>query len=145
MPATLSSTQHLAPADRTEDALEALSKLTRRATFEPASAPSTSARLFAGPRKTEPSADPGVRLVDLDKPLGRVTPLSKRLRRGLIRFSTAVLIGVAGTLVWQSYGDTAQRMMAREIPQLGWLISVPASNSPPTPHSLDPQYPKAVA
>ena len=127
MPATLSSTQHLAPADRTEDALEALSKLTRRATFEPASAPATSARLFAGPRKTEPSADPGVRLVDLDKRLGRVTPLSKRLRRGLIRFSAAVLIGVAGTLVWQSYGDTAQRMIAREIPQLGWLISVPAS------------------
>ena len=145
MPATLSSTQHLAPEDRTEDALEALSKLTRRATFEPASAPATSGRLFAGPRKTEPSADPGARPVDFDKRLGRDTPLSKRLRRGLIRFFTAVLIGVAGTLVWQSYGDTARQMIAHEIPQLGWLISVPVSNSPPTPQSLDPQYPKAMA
>ena len=157
MPATLSPTQHadlrhhqddvsLAPKDPpTEDALEVLSKLARRATAEPASAPATSGRLFAGRRMTEPSADPGARSVDLDEALGRAPPFGKRLQRGLIRFFTAVLIGVAGTLVWQSYGDMAQQMIAREIPQLGWLISVPASNSPPIPQSLDPQYPKAMA
>ncbi len=146
MPATLSPTQHLAPKDpAAEDALEALSKLTRRAAFEPASAAPTSGRFFAGPRKTEPPADPGARPVYLDEGLGKDTPFSKRLQRGLIRFFTAVLIGVAGTLVWQSYGDTAQQMIAREIPLLAWFISVPASNSPPTPQSLDPQHPKAMA
>ena len=157
MPATLSPTQYadlrhhqddvsLAPKDPpAEDALEVLSKLARRATAEPASAPATSGRLFAGRRMTEPSADPGARPVDSDEALGRAPPFGKRLQRGLIGFFTAVLIGVAGTLVWQSYGDTAQQMIAREIPQLGWLISVPASNSPPTPQFLDPQYPKAMA
>jgi hypothetical protein len=34
-------------------------------------------------------------------------------------------------------------MIAHEIPQLGWLM--PASNSPPTPQSLTPQFPKAMA
>jgi hypothetical protein len=157
MPATLSPTQYadlrrhqddvsFAPKEPpVEDALEALSKLTRRATFEPTAAPATSGRLFAGPRKTEPSVEPGPRPVDFDEGLGRDMPFSKRLQRGLIRFFTAVLIGVAGTLVWQSYGDTAQRIIAREIPLLAWFISVPASNSPSTPQSLDPQYPKAIA
>ena len=86
MPATLSPTQHadlrhhqddvsLVPKDPpAEDALEALSKLARRATAEPASAPATSGRLFASPRMTEPSADPGARPVDLDEALGRAPP-----------------------------------------------------------------------
>jgi len=38
--------------------------------------------------------------------------------RGFARF--AVLIGVAATLAWQSYGDAAKQVIATKAPELGW-------------------------
>ena len=38
--------------------------------------------------------------------------------RGFARF--AVLIGVAATLAWQSYGDSAKQVIATKAPELGW-------------------------
>jgi len=52
------------------------------------------------------------------------------LMRPLITFC----IGVAVTVVWQSYGDAAREMIANSSPQLGWLApqDAAAQNASPT-------------
>ena len=45
--------------------------------------------------------------------------IGRRIIRAFGRFSFAVLIGVGGTLVWQSYGGEMVRAWA---PSLGWLL-----------------------
>jgi len=52
--------------------------------------------------------------------------IARRLTRTLVRFFLPVVIGVGGTLAWQSYGGEMVRAWA---PSLGWLL--PAS--PPGP------------
>src|SRR5215471_13039054 len=52
--------------------------------------------------------------------------IGRRLTRSLVRFFLPVVIGVGGTLAWQSYGGEMVRAWA---PSLGWLV--PAS--PPGP------------
>ena len=52
--------------------------------------------------------------------------IGRRLIRSLVRFFLPVVIGVGGTLAWQSYGGEMVRAWA---PSLGWLV--PAS--PPGP------------
>jgi len=47
--------------------------------------------------------------------------LDKRASRGFMRFLIIFFIGVAATLVWQSYGDAAREMIANSSPQLRWL------------------------
>ena len=46
---------------------------------------------------------------------------SRRLTRSFVRVFLAVLIGVGGTLAWQSYGGEMVRTWA---PSLGWLLPV---------------------
>jgi hypothetical protein len=42
-------------------------------------------------------------------------------RRGrFARYLVAILIGVAGTLAWQSYSDAAKQVIATSAPELGW-------------------------
>jgi len=53
--------------------------------------------------------------------------VGRSLRRALFRFLLAVLIGVSGTLGWQSYGE---QMLAAHAPTLAWLFSISASKSP---------------
>jgi small-conductance mechanosensitive channel len=38
-----------------------------------------------------------------------------------MRFLFTFCIGVAATLAWQAYGDTAREMIASSYPQLGWV------------------------
>ena len=45
---------------------------------------------------------------------------ARRPRRSFSRFLVAVAIGVAGTLAWQSYGETAKQTVATRAPQLAW-------------------------
>jgi hypothetical protein len=54
------------------------------------------------------------RLVAIEKEMKR------RGSRGLARYLAAILIGVAATLAWQSYGDATKRMIATKAPELGW-------------------------
>jgi hypothetical protein len=56
--------------------------------------------------------------------------IGRRILRSLGRFSIAVLIGVAATLVWQSYSDAAREMLRARAPMLAWLLSVAATKSP---------------
>ena len=44
----------------------------------------------------------------------------KRRRGSFARYFVAILIGVAATLAWQSYGDAAKQVIATSAPELGW-------------------------
>lgn len=49
---------------------------------------------------------------------------------GLIRFMAIFFIGVATTLVWQSYGNAARRRIADWSPRLAWLAPPAAIAAP---------------
>ena len=46
--------------------------------------------------------------------------IKRRGSRGFRRYLVAILIGVAATLAWQSYGESAKQMVATRAPELGW-------------------------
>ncbi len=56
--------------------------------------------------------------------------VGRRIFRTLTRFFIAVLIGVGGTLAWQSHGDAAREMVIARAPTLAWLLSVSTTKSP---------------
>jgi hypothetical protein len=56
--------------------------------------------------------------------------IGRRMFRTLTRFFIAVLIGVGGTLAWQSHGDAAREMVVARAPTLAWLLSVSTTKSP---------------
>ena len=45
--------------------------------------------------------------------------MTRRSSRGFTRYLVAILIGVAATLAWQSYGDVAKQIIATRAPELG--------------------------
>jgi len=57
-------------------------------------------------------------------------PVGRRIPRTLTRFLIAVLVGVGGTLAWQSYGDAAREMVVVRAPTLAWLLSVSTTKPP---------------
>jgi len=71
------------------------------------------------------SSSPKDHQVASDRP-----PVGRRIFRTLARFFIAVLIGVGGTLAWQSYGDAAREMVIARAPTLAWLLSVSTTRSP---------------
>jgi hypothetical protein len=84
-----------------------------------------------GRRRVKPSADsPYPYRFGEGQPAGARPSFGKRMFRGLVRFSIAVLIGVGGTLGWQSYGDEAREMLVAQAPALGLLLPVPTPRSP---------------
>ena len=46
--------------------------------------------------------------------------IKRRGSRGFRRYLVAILIGVAATLAWQSYGESAKQIVATRAPELGW-------------------------
>jgi hypothetical protein len=99
---------------------------------------------------TEPPIQARIRPTDrrIERPL-----LDKRASRGFARFLIIFCIGVAATLVWQSYGDAAREMIASSSPQLRWLApqtvaqtapDMVAPTAPSTP-SPDVQQLKAMS
>jgi len=68
--------------------------------------------------------------------------LGRRIFRTLTRFVVTVLIGVGGTLAWQSYGDMAREMVAARAPALAWLAP---STSPTAASPNAAQHPASVA
>ena len=49
--------------------------------------------------------------------------------RGLFRLAFAILLGVAGTLAWQSRGEEAKATIRAWAPSLAWLLP-PSTSSP---------------
>jgi hypothetical protein len=45
---------------------------------------------------------------------------TRRGSRGFTRYLVAILIGVAATLAWQSYGEATKQIIAAKAPELGW-------------------------
>jgi hypothetical protein len=50
--------------------------------------------------------------------------VGRSLRRAVYRFILAVLVGVSGTLGWQSYGE---QVLGEYAPTLAWMFSIPAA------------------
>jgi len=50
--------------------------------------------------------------------------MKKRGSRRFGRYLVAILIGVAATLAWQSYGESAKKIIATRAPELGWSPEV---------------------
>jgi outer membrane murein-binding lipoprotein Lpp len=69
--------------------------------------------MTAIPSRGEPGFSPGRPLIDRPSH-------TRRASRALLRYLVAILIGVAGTLAWQSYGEAAKQLVAVNAPQLGW-------------------------
>jgi hypothetical protein len=133
----------LAPKDWT-DAEEALSRLAHAATDR--RRPTAASDFSAGPRVTEPLLDATLRPAALNHdplPVDRPS-LRRRTSRNLARFLVTACMGVAATLAWQSYGGTAEQMIASSAPQLGWLLSAPAMN-PPSSRDIGVEQPSAPA
>lgn len=55
-----------------------------------------------------------------DRLLAIENQAKRRSSRGFTRYLLAICIGVAATLLWQSYGETARQMFAAKAPELGW-------------------------
>jgi hypothetical protein len=132
----------LAPKDWT-DAEEALSKVARVASD--LHRPTARSDFSAGPRVTEPSLDPTLRSADVNNaPLLTDRPsVGRRTSRSLARFLVATCVGVAGTLAWQSYGGTAEQMIANSAPQLRWLLLSPSA--PPSGREIAVEQPSPPA
>jgi hypothetical protein len=83
-----------------------------------------------GRRRMKPSSDsPHYRFGD--GPVASARPsIGRRMFRGLIRFSIAVLIGVGATLGWRSYGEEVREMLVAQAPALGWVLPVSTTKSP---------------
>ena len=84
-----------------------------------------------GRRRVKPSVDsPYPYRFGEGQPASGRPSIGKRMFRTLVRFSIAVLIGVGGTLGWQSYGDEAKEMLVAQAPALGLLLPVSTTRSP---------------
>ena len=82
-----------------------------------------------GVRPMKPSIDPSRSSSDDKISSGRPS-FGSRVFRTLTRFLIAVLIGVGGTLAWQSHSDVAREMIVSRVPTLAWLLSVSTTKSP---------------
>jgi TolA-binding protein len=60
---------------------------------------------------------------------GKRRSTGRRMVRTLVRFTIAVLIGIAGTLAWQSHGEEAKALVRTWAPSLAWLLPT-ATTSP---------------
>ena len=72
--------------------------------------------------------------------------VGRRIFRAVSRFLIVVLIGVGGTLAWQSYGDAAREMVLARAPTLAWLLSVstkPPAGTATSPHPVQQLEPLA--
>jgi hypothetical protein len=66
-------------------------------------------------------------------PSARIRPSApRRIIRAFARYFFAVLVGVAATLGWQSYGDDAMESVRARDPWLDWLLPV-STTKPPVP------------
>jgi hypothetical protein len=84
-----------------------------------------------GSRRVKPSVDSSYpQRFGAGQPASGRPSIGKRMFRSLVRFSIAVLVGVGGTLGWQSYGDEAREMLVGQAPALDLLLPVSTTKSP---------------
>ena len=64
--------------------------------------------------------------------------LIRRMLVTVIRFVVTLLIGIGGTLAWQSYGEMARGMVATQAPTLAWWL--PPTGWPASANPAQPAY-----
>jgi hypothetical protein len=84
------------------------------------------------------AARPGLDAMACSSTGERRPSVLRRASRGLFRSLTVFCTGVAVTLAWQAYGDTARDLIANSWPQLGWLAPVTESLPQTTPEVQAP-------
>jgi hypothetical protein len=90
-------------------------------------------------RRVRPSIDsPRPSSLRSDRAMSDWPPVGRRILRAVSRFFVAVVIGVGGTLAWQSRGDTVREMMLARAPTLAWLLSVSTAAPAVTATAPDP-------
>ena len=114
----------------------------------------TQSEFYAGVSPVEAPAVSPADLKNDRSPNGRQSP-RKRALRTFSSLPIAFCIGVAATLAWQSYGDTAREMIANAHPQLGCLAPqgepvtqnapVAVAVAAPAAPAFDQQQLKAIA
>jgi len=84
---------------------------------------------------------------DLDRLPSKRPPLRKRASRTLTRFLITFCIGVAATLIWQSFGDAARETIASSSARLAWLApqAAPVAQTAPAAPSSDQAEIKAIS
>ena len=75
------------------------------------------------PRRSRPPVQRNDPLTTTKRSTGR------RMLRGIFRLVSAILIGVAGTLAWQSHGEEAKAMVRAWAPSLTWLVPAPTAST----------------
>jgi len=75
------------------------------------------------PRRSRPPSQKN------DQPTVTKRSTGRRMLRGLFRLVFAILLGVAGTLAWQSRGEEAKATIRAWAPSLAWLLP-PSTSSP---------------
>ena len=75
------------------------------------------------PRRSRPPSQKN------DQPTVTKRSTGRRMLRGLFRLAFAILLGVAGTLTWQSRGEEAKATIRAWAPSLAWLLP-PSTSSP---------------
>ena len=84
-----------------------------------------------GPRPVKPSMhSPRSSSLKHDPVTSGRPSVGRRVFRTVTKFFIAVLIGVGGTLAWQSHGDAAREMVVAGAPTLAWLLSVSTTKLP---------------
>lgn len=101
-------------ASEGEDIIQAVAQRARDAansTLRPLHPESTIPEIAVGPRIANPVSETSSRVADRPSLLRRAT-------RRTLRFAFVLILGVASTLGWQSYGETAKHMVVTWAPQL---------------------------
>ena len=82
-----------------------------------------------GTRPVKPSIHSRSSSLNDDQVASDRPSVGRRVFRTLTKFLTAVLIGVGGTVAWQSHGDAAREMIVAQAPTLARLLSVSTTKS----------------
>jgi hypothetical protein len=89
-------------------------------------------------RPPKPSIDsPRASSFRIDRVASNRPSVGRRIFRATTRFVIAVLIGVGGTLAWQSRGDAVNQVLVARAPTLAWLLS--ASTAAPAVAATSPE------
>jgi hypothetical protein len=114
------------PANVVDDLIQAVAQRAcdaANSTLQPLHSASAISEIALGPRIANPISETSIKVADRPS-------LFRRATRRTLRFAFVLFLGVAFTLAWQSYGETAKHMVVTWAPQLGPWISLHESAGP---------------
>jgi hypothetical protein len=114
------------PANVVDDLIQAVAQRAcdaANSTLQPLHSASAISEIALGPRIANPISETSIKVADRPS-------LFRRATRRTLRFAFVLFLGVALTLAWQSYGETAKHMVVTWAPQLGPWIPFHESSGP---------------